>query len=129
MSPYTVSSLDLSPESFNGDMSIVNFGADFALVILEATYLTKNLSQFVSILSGGNMEEKLYESRPFVYLVLAFYALVVSRSSLMMVASGLLLLLAGTWVWRSRYNYRLYYRKHLSVRPRRPRVILDQPES
>jgi hypothetical protein len=64
------------------------------------------------------MEEKIYEARPFFYLVLAFYALAISRNSPVMVVSGLLLLLAGVWVWRLRHNYRLYYRERRSLRMR-----------
>ena len=67
------------------------------------------------------LEEKLYEARPFVYFVLSFYALVLSRSSSLMVVSGAILLLAGGWVLKMRNDYRLYYRQQSLQKTRQAR--------
>lgn len=57
------------------------------------------------------MEEKLYEAKPYIYLALSFYALVISHSSLLMIVSGGLLFGTGIWVFRMRQQYRHYYRE------------------
>ncbi len=57
------------------------------------------------------MEEKIYEARPYIYLGLSFYAIVVSHSSALMVFSGALLFMTGAWVVKMRSEYRYYYRQ------------------
>ncbi|MCM2277365.1 MAG: hypothetical protein NDJ89_04760 [Oligoflexia bacterium] len=52
------------------------------------------------------MEKMMYELRPHFYLLAAFYALVISRTSPIMVLSGLMLLGCGLWVLRARSDYR-----------------------
>ena len=57
------------------------------------------------------MEEKLYEARPIVYLILAVCAFVSAKGSILILSSGGLLAVAGIWTWRMRHNYRMYYRQ------------------
>ncbi|MCM2321816.1 MAG: hypothetical protein NDJ90_00980 [Oligoflexia bacterium] len=63
------------------------------------------------------MEKMMYELRPHFYLLAAFYALVISRASPVMVLSGLTLLGCGLWVLRVRSDYRRR-RKYRQLRNR-----------
>lgn len=51
-------------------------------------------------------EKVIYEVRPYVYFALAFYSLVISRSSAMMVISGLMILFCAYYVYDTRSKYR-----------------------
>jgi hypothetical protein len=52
------------------------------------------------------MEKLMYESRPYLYGALAFYAIVLSHNSLLMVASGLALASCCYLVSIRRYQHR-----------------------
>lgn len=65
------------------------------------------------------MEKFIYEHRPHFYLALSLYSLVISRNSLLMIGSGLLLLGCSYYV----YQVRQTYRKNLDVYIRQMRAL------
>lgn len=52
------------------------------------------------------MEKFLYENRPMIYGLIAFYAIFVSRNSFLMVASGLVLLYCSVRIYKMRHDYK-----------------------
>jgi hypothetical protein len=57
------------------------------------------------------MEKLAYKYRPHICFGLAFYALFVSRNSTVMIDSGLVLLVCGTYIALARSAYRSRYER------------------
>jgi hypothetical protein len=60
----------------------------------------------VGLDSKRNDGRFLWEWRPVIYLFLGFGSIVFSRGSWILIASGVLFLVAGVWVFQMRKEYR-----------------------